>query len=1131
VGTTARRKPLPAQICEKLDAALEELDVHDHLCLIYENRQEQMDAIIPFIRKGLERNEQCVYIADENTSESVVDSLQEAGIDAAGAIATGALAVLTKQDAYLKKGYFDPDWMISFLTEATAKAKEAGFKALRATGEMTWVFGGDPGVERLVEYEAKLNYFFPKNDCLAICQYNRKRFPPEIIMDVIRTHPTVIVGSTVCRNYYYVPPDEFLSKADERTGLEVDRLLRSLTERERLEGELREKEARYRSTIDNSTAGYFLLDTHGRIRQVNRAWLDMYGYGDEKEVLGRHFSITLLEADQERAQEIIDLLLAGEPVHADEFMRKHQDGTVAWHTYSVNPVIRFGKVTGVEGFIIDITDLKHAERALRESEALFHSLFTQAPVAIEYYDSGGSLVDANPACLEMFGVEAVDEVKGFTLFDDPNLPEGARETLLNGSSVTYQTEFDFEKVRGLDLYRTNRSGEIFIDCLITPLFTDGQQPNGYLVHVRDITATRNAESAVRYREAELNESQRVARIGSWSWDSRTDTITWSDEYYRIYGIDPALPTPNYEEHLKVYTDESIKHLDEDVQKALQSGEPYRLDLEIAEPRGKTRWIAARGEAIRDDSGEIIGLRGTAQDITERKLAEDALRESEERYRTLFEASKDAIFISTPGGEVVDINPAGLELLGYDSLEELRQVNLGDDVYVHPEDRHEFQQIIGRQGFIKNYELELRRRDGEKITGSLSASSVRDEHGDVIAIRGIYRDLTSHRLLEQQLVQAQKMESIGQLAGGVAHDFNNILTAIQGYIDLAATECPTDSPILEELRNARASSEHAASLTKQLLMFGRREPVDLKPVDLNLVIGTLPKMLGRMIGEQYEIEIDLGPGLKTVDVDEIQIQQVLMNLAVNARDAMPGGGKIMIRTRNVTIDDDYVKKTGSEDTIREFVCLSVTDTGSGMDEKTRSRVFEPFFTTKGKGKGTGLGLAVAYGIIAQHDGWIDVQSTPGQGSTFRIYLPATNEIPEPLEKVQKELSQLQGRGEHVLLVEDEEAVRDLARKMIEDNGYVVETAADAESALELFEHDPDRFQLVFSDVILPGMDGVRLAELLLERRPDLSVLLASGYSEEAIREEIRNRNYKLVEKPYDLHTVLELLRKELDRDQD
>ncbi|MBK5226855.1 MAG: response regulator, partial [Thermoleophilia bacterium] len=485
---------------------------------------------------------------------------------------------------------------------------------------------------------------------------------------------------------------------------------------------------------------------------------------------------------------------------------------------------------------------------------------------------------------------------------------------------------------------------------------------------------------------------------------------------------------------------------------------------------------------------------------------------------LFEESKDGIMIIKSGGKIEDINPAGVEMLGYSSREELQALDSDYELYMNPEDRDVYVKTLKQQGFVKNYELDLKRRDSEPLVVSMTASVVRDENGKIISFRGIMRDLTAHHQLEQQLMQAQKMESIGRLTGGIAHDFNNFLTAIQGYIDLAAMDLPEGSPASEDLIEARASGNRAASLTRQLLLFSRRENLDLKPVDLNRVISDLLKMLGRLIGEQYEIKTDLADDLRTISADASHLEQVLMNLVVNARDAMPQGDVITISTGNVVIEPGFVK-VKREKTPREFVELSVSDNGVGMDADVLSHIFEPFFSTKGSGKGTGLGLSVVYGIITQHGGWIDVDSVPGQGTTFKIYLPALHIALAERQAQEIPMGDVAGHGERILLVEDDDDIRKMVIKSLADHGYQVFQAADAESALELFEREKGRIDLVFSDVVLPGQDGVWLVDQLKKRKPGLEVMLASGYSEAMDQQAIIDCGYRLMRKPYSLSEVL------------
>lgn len=406
---------------------------------------------------------------------------------------------------------------------------------------------------------------------------------------------------------------------------------------------------------------------------------------------------------------------------------------------------------------------------------------------------------------------------------------------------------------------------------------------------------------------------------------------------------------------------------------------------------------------------------------------------------------------------------------------------------------------------------------------------------VIATQKLQRKIEDHRRAEEekekiqaQLLQAQKMEAIGTLAGGVAHDFNNLLTTIQGYIDLTMMEVDEMDPLYGDLKQIRLAAMRAADLTRQLLLFSRKQPMEFTPLNINSTVDDLLKMLDRLIGEDITINIDLEPDSWTVRADAGNIEQVIMNLAVNARDAMPEGGKLTIKTENVTLNEEH-SKVIPEARPGKFVCLSVEDTGVGMDKETIQHIFEPFFSTKEAGKGTGLGLSVVYGIVKQHEGWINVYSEPGRSSTFKVYLPAFSIKVEEETKETISLRELQGSGKRILLVEDEEGVRGFATRVLRENGYVVFEAVDAREALDIFEKEKGNFHLVFSDVVLPDKSGLELVDQLLSRKPEFRILLSSGYVDQKSQwSAIRERGFQFIQKPYNLPDLLRAIREAVEQ---
>ncbi len=494
----------------------------------------------------------------------------------------------------------------------------------------------------------------------------------------------------------------------------------------------------------------------------------------------------------------------------------------------------------------------------------------------------------------------------------------------------------------------------------------------------------------------------------------------------------------------------------------------------------------------DSLGEVVGTRAMYLDITERKRAEESLKRSEEKYRSLFEDSQDAIFISTPEGRLLDINRAGVELFGYARKEELLEVDIASQLYSDPADRERIVRMLSEQGHVKDWELQLLKKDGSMLIVLETTTVVRDAAGNVAAFRGILRDITQQRELERQLRQAQRMEVLGQLAGGVAHDFNNLLTVIAGFAEMGRLKCEPGDPCWNDFEEIRKAGLRAAALVRQLLSFSRQQVLRPTVLDLNAVVKGVESLLRRTIGEDVELVLALDPELGRVKVDRGQIEQVLMNLAVNARDAMPYGGRLTLASRNVEGD----AADGHEEAGRApggWVELTVSDTGEGMDDETSSRVFEPFFTTKDMG--TGLGLSSAYGIVEQSGGHLRVRSEPGRGATFEIRLPRVEDELAPSRSAATPVAA--GGSETILLVEDEEIVRQLVQKCLEQRGYRVLVASCPEDAERIFEGHDGGIDLLLTDLVLPGINGLELAERLLESRPELKVLAVSGYADRMV----------------------------------
>ncbi|GMR05026.1 MAG: PAS domain-containing hybrid sensor histidine kinase/response regulator [Thermodesulfobacteriota bacterium] len=559
-----------------------------------------------------------------------------------------------------------------------------------------------------------------------------------------------------------------------------------------------------------------------------------------------------------------------------------------------------------------------------------------------------------------------------------------------------------------------------------------------------------------------------------------------------------------------------------------------LEHPVLTRSGEERIIHWHHTVLRQN-GHVLGTLSSGEDITERKRMENSLRESETRYRLIHDTAFDAIIIADSDDKIVECNPSAEKMFGY----ERGELN-GEIILKLMPEKYRTPHIEGLKRFLdtgrskvqgKVLELEGLRKDGEVFPIELILSNFKV--GGRVLFSGTIRDITERKkaeeekeIIQTQLNQAQKMEAIGRLAGGIAHDFNNILTTIRGNAELGLELVSKKDPVYPGLSEIIRSVAHASKLTRQLLLFSRGHPLELLPIDINSAVENLLTMLKRLIGEDIEVVVKTGTGLWTVMADEGNIEQVVLNLAVNARDSMPAGGTLTITTENVVLNEEAARKIPGA-VAGKSVCLSVKDTGSGMKKEILNRIFDPFFTTKAAG--TGLGLSVVYGIVRQHGGWIDVKSAPGAGTEFRVYLPAiTGEEKKEAEKIESPPpGGVSGKGERILLIEDDEGVRTVARETLAEKGYKVFDVGSAGEALDLFEKEGGRFDLIFSDVVLPDINGIKLVEKLLEKKPGLSVLLTSGYvDDKAHWNVIKEKGFGLLQKPYSLTELLETVKKVL-----
>jgi two-component system, cell cycle sensor histidine kinase and response regulator CckA len=595
-------------------------------------------------------------------------------------------------------------------------------------------------------------------------------------------------------------------------------------------------------------------------------------------------------------------------------------------------------------------------------------------------------------------------------------------------------------------------------------------------------------------------------------------------YYRVLGYSLAdLQTSSTLEEIHPDDQESVIQATKDVQR---SGIGKTLEYRLRHKDGTWLVVESTSSVIFDDQGKPEKLVIVNRNITERKRAERALRRSEAEFRSVVHDAPYGIFRAGTAGHFLQINPALQKMLGYDSEEELRGKELEIDIFQHTAEYLRLSELLARPDDIKDIEMAWKKRDGTPITVRCSGRRITSEDAAITYFDMFAEDITEKRVLEKQLRMAQKMEAIGRLSGGIAHDFNNYLSVIIGYSRVLNKALGHNSALREHALEIEKAGRRAASLTKQLLAFSRQQILTPAVLSLNTLATDMETMLPRLLGEDITLSLTLDPDLGWVKADQGQIEQVIMNLAVNARDAMPVGGRLHIQTTNVELDQMYTR-THPGSKVGNYVRLAVTDSGTGMDAATQAHIFEPFYTTKEQGKGTGLGLATVYGIVKQSDGYIWVDSAPAKGTSFEIYLPRY--VGEVVVKPPKICPAETLRGsESILLVEDSEPLRKLAQAFLEAAGFRVLSAENGEAALVVAARSGVNFDLLVTDVVMPGVNGRILAEQLLPQFPGMKVLYMSGYTDSFIAGHgVLDAGVNLLHKPFTEDVLICKAREVLD----
>jgi len=781
--------------------------------------------------------------------------------------------------------------------------------------------------------------------------------------------------------------------------------------------------------------------------------------------------------------------------------------------------ISFAEKKILFSIIHDITERKKAEESLQRSQAMLARTEGIAHVGSWEWDVEADKVTWSEELFRIFHRSPADGAPSFSEHAELYTPEDVeRLRAVVAEAVSNGRPYEIE------LRAIRKDGETR-HCLARGHAEMG--PEGRATRLfgsfQDITERKRMEETLRASEERFRTLLEVSPTGFWATDPIGKNTYVSPYWTKMTGI-------SKEDAQGDGWSSGLHPDDKDAifagwAQASIHGEPYDSEFRFIQPDGHCVWVLCKALAVKTDEGNIAEWLGTITDITERKRSEEKLRESEEQYRAVVNNLHIGISVINHNMEIVAINPFFAAYFPHVRAGE------GQVCYVAYNDPPSSEPcsycpcvLTFQDG--KVHESETDTPAGDRIRHfRIVSCPVKDENGQVELVIELVEDFTERRALYAQLAQAQKMEAVGTLAGGVAHDFNNILQVALGYSELLLGDESLPERYEADLAKIHESAKRGADLVQRLLTFSRKTESKPQPLDLNPRVNEMQKMLERTIPKMIEIRVSLSEDLAKIFADQTQVDQVLMNLAVNARDAMPEGGKLVIETANVVIDEDYAR-SHLEAKPGRYVLLRVSDTGSGIDKETLEHIFEPFFTTKGLGQGTGLGLAMVFGIVKQHQGFIKCYSEVGHGTTFKIYLPALlAETPPDLPVIP---SSLQGGTETILLVDDEELIRDLGKRILSKAGYTVLAASNGREALDLYRSNKGNISLVMLDLIMPGMGGKQCIEGLLKIDPDVKVLVASGYSAGGPTKQALSSGAKgFVAKPFDMRQVLEMVRKTID----
>ena len=888
--------------------------------------------------------------------------------------------------------------------------------------------------------------------------------------------------------------------------------------------------------INPAAIGIVRFD-NGLIVDVNEAWQKIFGYSHDEAVGHSATYLHLWPKEEDRSWYIEELQRQGSIRDRERrVLRKSGESFIA---------LCSAELMALQGedFIVstwlDVSDRKRSEEEMREKDHLLSESQRAGHMGSWSREFGTDSIQWSDETYRIYGMNPASFRPRIQSFVDLILPGDRaliKDFMRACENGEHPKDVEFRIVRPDGTIRT------LYGCGELECASDGT-PLRLLGTIQDISERKQAENALSESKEQLAMALLSSGMGVWRMDLLNGRQQFDAQVCRCLGIDPARFTCTAEEFLGIVHPEDREKMKAALEKAVTGNAPLEVEYRVVWPDGGLHFIMARGKLVHDAAGRPQWVNGLAWDISEKKRSEEILRESEFRYRLIAENTADVIWVLDFGTQRFKyVSPSVKKMLGYTPEEVMAQPM---NAALTPESAKQVQELFSFwlpkfladpsiPGFVTT-ELDQPCKDGSIIHTEVTTNAIISERGE-IEILGVSRDITERRRAENekarlaaQLQQAQKMESVGRLAGGVAHDFNNMLGVILGHTEFALEQVGPAHPLHVDLEEIQKAGQRSADLTRQLLAFARKQTVTPRVLDLNKTVSGMAKMLQRLIGEDIKMEWKPGEDLWTVQIDASQIDQILANLAVNARDAIEGTGTLIIETNNITLTEAHcVAYQGYAP--GDYVLLSVSDTGIGMDEDMLKHIFEPFFTTKEIGKGTGLGLATVYGIVEQNKGFIDVHSQPGKGARFEIFLPRFmgNGLRISEEFASGTASESR---ETILLVEDEPSILRLTTRMLEKLGYAVLAATSPPEAMRLAREHQGFINILMTDVVMPEMNGRDLAKKLLSIYPHLKCIFISGWTADIIAHQgVMEPGIYFLQKPFSreqLAAVLQSVKRKPD----